>query len=76
MSNEVSLEAHVSSKLEEGDFSGAVRLASSDVSLAPMNEATFEALMERHPPAPSNSTLTMEAGHHRSFTVAEEEEVY
>ena len=28
----------VSSKLEEGDFSGAVKLTSSDTSLAPMNE--------------------------------------
>ena len=36
--------ARVSAKFEEGDFKGAVRLASSDDKLAPMNETTFEAL--------------------------------
>ena len=65
MSNEVSLAGRVSSKLEEGDFSVAVRLASTDVSLAPMNEATYEVLLERHPPAHSDfSTLPMEVGQH------------
>ena len=43
------LAAHVSGKLEEGDFRGAVRLACSDDTLAPMNEPTFEALQEKHP---------------------------
>ena len=39
-----SLAIRVSTKLDEGDFKGAVRLASSDVKLA-----TFEALKEKHP---------------------------
>ena len=47
----------MSAKLEEGDFKGAVRLASSDDTLAPINEATFEALLERHPPPPPDSII-------------------
>lgn len=47
----------VSAKLEEGDFKGAVRLASSDDTLAPMNEATYQALLERHPPPHPNSVI-------------------
>ena len=44
------------------------------LSLAPMNEATYEALLERHPPAHSDSsTLPMEVGQHRSFTVVGKE---
>ena len=50
------LAARVSAKLEEGDFKGAVRLASSDDTLAPMNDATFQALQEKHsPPHPDTS---------------------
>ena len=40
----------VTSKLEEGDFRGAVRLASSDDRLAPFTQPTFEALQAKHPP--------------------------
>jgi len=43
------LAERVSEKLEDGDFKGAVRLASSDSTLAPMNESTYQALLERHP---------------------------
>ena len=39
-----SLTACVSSKVEEGDFRGAIRLASSECTLAPVNESTFMAL--------------------------------
>ena len=45
-----SVAAKISGKLEEGDFTGAVRLASSDDVLAPYDEATFAALQKRHPP--------------------------
>ena len=38
------LAMRVSAKLEGGDFKGAVRLASSEDTLAPFNETTFEAL--------------------------------
>ena len=43
------LAARVFTKLEEGDFKGAVRLASSEDTLAPLNEATLEALKKKHP---------------------------
>ena len=42
-----SVAAKISGKLEEGDFTGAVRLASSDDVLAPYDEATFAALQKR-----------------------------
>ena len=44
-----SLAARISVKLEEGDFGGAVRLASSDDTLAAMNDSTFTALQDKHP---------------------------
>jgi hypothetical protein len=43
-----SLAACVSAKIEEGDIRGAVRLASSDDSLAPQNEITAAALTLLH----------------------------
>ena len=46
----------ISQKLEEGDFSGAVRLASSEDSLAPVNDTTFSALLAKHLP-PSESSI-------------------
>ena len=48
----------VSEKLEEGDFKGAVRLASSDDMLAPMSEATFQAHLERHPSPHPDSEIS------------------
>ena len=47
----------MSEKLEEGDFKGAVCLACSDDSLAPMNEATYQALLERHPSPHPNTVI-------------------
>lgn len=46
-----SLAARVTSKLEEGDFRGAVRIASSDHTLAEHNDNTLAALKAKHPPA-------------------------
>ena len=68
------LAARVSAKLEEGDFKGAVRLASSDDKLAPMNETTFEALQERHPSPHPTSIITPveEDGQCQAVIVAEE----
>ena len=65
----------MSAKLEEGDFKGAIRPASSDDTLAPMNEATYEALQERHPPPHPDAFIPPieEAGQHHSVTVAVEE---
>ena len=37
------------SELEEGDFKRAVRLANSDVSIAPVTDSTYHALLEHHP---------------------------
>ena len=39
----------VASKLEDGDFKGAIRLACSDDRLAPFNSTTLAALQEKHP---------------------------
>ena len=39
----------VASKLEDGDIRGAVRLASSDDRLAPLDPATYAALEAKHP---------------------------
>ena len=50
------LSRKISQKLEEGDFSGAVRLACSEDSLAPVNDTTFSALLAKHPP-PSESSI-------------------
>ena len=47
----------MSSKLEEGDFKGAVRLACSEDTLAEPNEATFSALREKHPSPPPGSNI-------------------
>ena len=44
------LVARVAAKLEEGDFKGAVRVASSDVSFAPTNSTTLDLLRDKHPP--------------------------
>ena len=43
------LAARVSSKLEEGDIRGAIRLAASDDSTAPFDDVTATALRAKHP---------------------------
>ena len=63
------LAMRVSTKLEESDFKGAVRLASFEDTIAPFNEATFEALKERHPNPHPESTITPTKENH----VTEEE---
>ena len=65
---------YVSEKLEEGNFKGAVRLASSDDTLAPMSEATFQALLERHPsPHPDSEISPIDEEVSTIVTVSEEE---
>ena len=44
------LSAHVASRLEEEDYKGAVRIASSDESFASINEVTINLLKQKHPP--------------------------
>ena len=53
----VFLAKRVSSKLEEGDFTGAVKMASSDDKFTPLNDTTLSALQSRHPPAPADSAI-------------------
>ena len=68
------LAGRVSEKLEEGDFKGAVRLASSDDTLAPMSETTFQALLERHPsPHPDSEISPIDEEVSTIMTVSEEE---
>ena len=47
----------ISSKLDDGDFRGAVRLSCSENTFAPMNEDTTSALKEKHPPPPADCHL-------------------
>ena len=44
------LAARVATKLEEGDFRGAVKIACSNESFAPIDETTLNLLKEKHPP--------------------------
>ena len=48
----------VSTKLEEGDFKGAVRLACSEDSFADMNDTTYSILKEKHPDPPPDSVIS------------------
>ena len=49
------LAKRVSSKMEEGDVRGAVRIACSEDTLAELNEETLSALRTKHPPQPPGS---------------------
>ena len=44
-------------KLKEGDFRGAVRIASSDDKVTPFCEATFTKLQKKHPPAHQDTVI-------------------
>ena len=48
----------VTTKIEEGDFRGAIRLASSDDMLADFSQDTFNALQAKHPPPHPDSDIT------------------
>ena len=48
----------VSSKLEEGDFKGAIRVACFDDKLANTDDSTFAALQSRHPLPPYDSDFS------------------
>ena len=52
-----SLAARVTSKLEEGDFRGAVRVAASEDSFAPMDDRTLHLLQQKHPSAYPDSSI-------------------
>ena len=46
------LRAAVSARLEEGDFRGAIHLATSDSSIAAPTDDTFQTLQDKHPSSP------------------------
>ena len=54
------LAARVSSKLEEGDFRGAVCIASSNDSLADFSEGTLGALKAKHPPSDASYDIPVD----------------
>ena len=47
----------VATKIDEGDFSGAITLASSDDVLADFDEDTFKAMQAKHPPPHPDSYI-------------------
>ena len=51
------LAARVSSKLEDGDFRGAVRLASSRETFCVPDETSLDALRKKHPPSHPDTSL-------------------
>ena len=51
------LAAHVYQKLEEGDFQGAVKIASSDDKVAPFYEATVSELQKKHTSAHQDTVI-------------------
>ena len=51
------LAKRVSSKLEEGDFKGAVRITCSEDMMADLNEETLSALHAKHPPLHPDSSF-------------------
>ena len=67
------LASRVSSKLEEGDFKGAVRLACSEDTIADRNDFTFEALKQKHPPPHPNTSIPPLPDVPSTITVLEEE---
>ena len=52
-----SMAVQVSANLEEGDFKGAARIANSEDTLAPLDDTTFAALQDKHPPLHLNSAI-------------------
>ena len=53
------LAAKISTKLEEGDFNGTVRLACSEDTFAEPSDATYAALWEKHSTPPFDSSLPL-----------------
>ena len=49
--------ARVSAKLEDGDIRGAIRLGSSDDSIAPFDDVTAVALRMKHPARAASNTV-------------------
>ena len=58
LSSGSNLAARVSGKLEEGDIRGAIRMASSDETIAPFDGVTAAALRVKHPARASSNSMT------------------
>ena len=69
------LATRVSSKLGEGDFRGAVRVASSEDQIADMSESTLTALEGKHPIPHPNTSIPPFLGHPLHLSVVSVEEV-
>ena len=67
------LASRVSSKLEEGDFRGAVRLVCSEDVIAPQDNATFEALKQKHPPSHPDTAIPSLVEESSDIKVSEKE---
>ena len=71
------LASRVASKQEDRDFGGAVRLACSKDTIAPMNDSTYSALQQKHPaPHPDSDIQPLAEDHEnlaRETTVTVEE---
>ena len=67
------LASRVSSKLEEGDFKGAVCLACTEDTIADKSDATLEALKFKHPPPHPDSSIPPLPEALPTITVSEEE---
>ena len=69
------LAKRVSSKLEEGDVRGAVRIACSEDTLAELNEETLSALRAKHPPQPLGSCFPLAPAANTSLPFLAEVEI-
>ena len=70
------LAVQVAAKLEEGDFRGAIHLASSEDTMADINSSTLSALLEEHPsPHRDSAVLPTSAGSYVSPIQVSAEEV-
>ena len=63
------LATRVAAKLEEGDFRGAVRIASSNEVFAPNNESTLNLLSQKHPSQHPMSSMPPESVSHSCNSV-------
>ena len=69
------LAKQVSSKLEEGDVRGAVRIACSEDTFAELNEETLSALRAKHPPQPPRSCFPLAPAANTSLPFLAEGEI-
>ena len=69
------LAKRVSSKLEEGDYRGAVRTACSEDSVAVVTEEVISELKRKHPPSHTDSHIILQPDQSISSATVSEEEI-